>query len=755
MAALDDDPERIEAAIAAWERINERFDTTGQDDPDFIASQLRSALAVLLPDSFRESDDEATTARLVRQAIRTAGIQTMMAVTRATAVLANTLASTGNTGSAGVWLRVAEDGMDRWASDLEPEARATIQVGIENTYDQIRMITGESMELDLGDGSTPLTIFFATLAKLMAAYSDPARIAAALDAVKALRQMPMSITPEISALRLIIDALSHGLQTGDPLERFEGLKSVLPWVGQGSLDHLGSCAVLSMLVLIAAETGQIEKVAIGLAVLARQRARSGPPLLSWLVYGTTALSLDKLGRGEAAAMMAKLAAMHVIRALDDHVSNDAWLRVFEGRAAEILRVATSVLSHTGRIGEAEMLGHVRQARSGTGLPEIGLSPIERDWLESVEAAGDDIESGIVPALDAREGLRARLSPAPRVSVGAIGHALLVFRQDNDAMLCWVEQSSAPPIIIRLLVPARELFNLAFDLRNVIRKRTLGWRALAEAGWSALIEGPALHLRRDVKTLSIDAPDGLAMLPWAALSDGKCLLVERWALLRAVPGVSMASRPLPAHVRLTSFATTVAHDATMTPLGVNAAEESASVAVLAGGTSLVDGAFSASALRHALRTADIVHVASHFRMRHADLLKSDLLLGDGGLMTLSDLLAEDLSSIEMLIMSACGTAATGETIDGPRTVDALLIARGVGSVLGTLWPVDSGTMAAVIPRLVSLMAVGLGKADALAQLQREMLSGVLGGGEFAHPFYFAPLVVAGDSRAIPASSWLRR
>jgi len=206
---------------------------------------------------------------------------------------------------------------------------------------------------------------------------------------------------------------------------------------------------------------------------------------------------------------------------------------------------------------------------------------------------------------------------------------------------------------------------------------------------------------------------------------------------------------------------------------------------------------------------LVHVASHFFFRPGDGSRSFLLPGAGPPLTLSDLKERirPFDDVELLTLSACNTAAQRADADG-REIDgfAELAQRlGANAVLATLWPASDTSTPQLMSSFYRLRQAGGGmtKAEALREAQLDLLNGTLrirrprlpggrgatgepevevqivpppGGGEradndprrdtgqavfvdqrdavpyrkntakpFAHPYYWAPFVLFGNSR----------
>lgn len=112
-----------------------------------------------------------------------------------------------------------------------------------------------------------------------------------------------------------------------------------------------------------------------------------------------------------------------------------------------------------------------------------------------------------------------------------------------------------------------------------------------------------------------------------------------------------------------------------------------------------------------------------------------------LLELDDVLGLRLNA-QTVLLSACNTAA-GE--QGGAAMSGLVrgfFFAGTRSVLATHWAVESASAAAL--SVANFKAQGrLSRAEALRQAQLALIEGQLGGGRWAHPFYWAGYALFGD------------
>jgi CHAT domain-containing protein len=126
--------------------------------------------------------------------------------------------------------------------------------------------------------------------------------------------------------------------------------------------------------------------------------------------------------------------------------------------------------------------------------------------------------------------------------------------------------------------------------------------------------------------------------------------------------------------------------------------------------------------------------------------------DDGFLTASEIADLELPA-DFVALSACNTANlefTRVARDLPALSSAFAQA-GAHATLGTLWPVNSETGAAVVADVFARLAgPTVGPADALAEAQRAYLAAAPSPARL-HPRFWAPFIILGDGAAQPAGS----
>lgn len=259
--------------------------------------------------------------------------------------------------------------------------------------------------------------------------------------------------------------------------------------------------------------------------------------------------------------------------------------------------------------------------------------------------------------------------------------------------------------------------------------------------------------------SLDGP--LRHLPVAALYDGEHYLIEKYRM-----AVFSSVRPevtKPASWNALAFGVSKAHQANGVNFGALPGVPSELRAIVRGddsprgaipGIVKLDDQFTWSAAKGELQRQDhsVVHIASHFEVIRDRMASSFLLLGDGNVLSLSEIQNEkDLfHNVDLLALSACNTATEG---DG-REVDSLakiVQDEGAQTVLATLWAVNDPSTSELMGKFYALheSSPEMTKAEALRQAQLALLNGTTPAPKsprVSESGDFAALAVGGENRS---------
>jgi CHAT domain-containing protein len=146
-----------------------------------------------------------------------------------------------------------------------------------------------------------------------------------------------------------------------------------------------------------------------------------------------------------------------------------------------------------------------------------------------------------------------------------------------------------------------------------------------------------------------------------------------------------------------------------------------VAKLAGVTAVCGQNATRAAVLSSLRSAGIVHLATHAVFCGEAPLLSAFLLANGEQLSVCDLIGVD-SRCALIVASACETGQ-GRRTDGNDVlgIGRGLLACGAGAAVVTLWPVDDERTSALMIRLYERLLAGAPPSSALRDAQTSMLT----------------------------------
>lgn len=421
---------------------------------------------------------------------------------------------------------------------------------------------------------------------------------------------------------------------------------------------------------------------------------------------------------------------------------------------------------------AALREQIRQGREQSQAAREALSA-QRERIAKAYPAYADL---VTPTLPAPAALQKLMSP---------GEALLIVQPLEGATLTWLVAPGAPTRFAASAIGASGWADKVAQLRMALdlsagRAPTLPVPALHEV-WRELVA--PLQPGPDVKSLLVAADGALAAMPFAAAltaPEPGAFVARRVAVtqlpsagalfaLRRVAAPALAPKPLfgigdpqfksaakAGRAALGQGATR--YDAAwgfsygdIPPLPETRAELTALAKAL-GATPETDLLLGAAATREAVLAAPladrrIVAFATHGLMpgELPGISKPALALAAGAdassspLLELDDVLTLRLNA-QAVLLSACNTAA-GE--QGGAAMSGLVrgfFFAGSRSVLATHWSVETASAAALTAATFSASAP---RAEALRMAQLGMIEGKIGGGRWAHPFYWAGFALFGD------------
>jgi CHAT domain-containing protein len=179
--------------------------------------------------------------------------------------------------------------------------------------------------------------------------------------------------------------------------------------------------------------------------------------------------------------------------------------------------------------------------------------------------------------------------------------------------------------------------------------------------------------------------------------------------------------------------------------------------------LLGPAFTAAAVQELpLKNYRMLHFATHAMLQTDLACQAEPALvtsapagaasAQGAMLTASEIAGLKLDA-DVVLLSACnsggpGGSAPGESLSG---MARSFFYAGARSLLVTHWDVNDKVTAVLVTAALAYAKAdpGLGMAGALAAAQRRLLDKARTDvPELAHPFYWAPLALIGEGRAIP-------
>ena len=308
------------------------------------------------------------------------------------------------------------------------------------------------------------------------------------------------------------------------------------------------------------------------------------------------------------------------------------------------------------------------------------------------------------------------------------------------LVSWVVSSEGiePPIVQH--VDLRDLVADVTAFRRGLQSDRLD-RVLGARLWR-LIFGPVQSRLKKGETLILAADDVLHSLPFAALLNPNSgqLLIQDHPLVQ-VPSLSVHAelrrqslrrrKAFPAKNRRAVVVANPQFDSRRfnLPSLSDADLEGHSIAQrFPASVSLVGERATPSEVAESLVDAGLLHIAAHAQSNGTAPLMSYLLLApeddrDGRVFS-HDLLEWPLDSVNLVVLSACGTAQSGGSLGREDAVGLVwpLLARGVPTVVGSLWSVRDGQTRNLFDRFYDGVLSGIDPAQALRSAQLAQLKG---------------------------------
>ncbi len=256
-------------------------------------------------------------------------------------------------------------------------------------------------------------------------------------------------------------------------------------------------------------------------------------------------------------------------------------------------------------------------------------------------------------------------------------------------------------------------------------------------YSALI-APWIEDAHRVRRLVIVPHGSLHYLPFHAFYDGEAYLLQRFQI-SYLPGSSFLGLKQAAPARpIRSLV--MGH--TQNGRLLHIPNEIESVAAAVNAQAYMDQETTRQRFQEEAPPCHVIHIAAHGDFHPSNPLFSGLYLEDSLLTTL-DVFNLRLRA-SLVTLSACQTGRNlvggGDELFG---LTRAFLASGAASLILTLWPVEDETTTHLMRDLYSNLVNGQDKVVALQQAQCRLIEGNEGL-QTAHPYYWAPFFLVGDS-----------
>ncbi len=306
--------------------------------------------------------------------------------------------------------------------------------------------------------------------------------------------------------------------------------------------------------------------------------------------------------------------------------------------------------------------------------------------------------------------------------------VLIFLQRGDDL-----RVMRSPVDRRQLVADRQRFFQQLEVGVEPSRLEATARSLAAA-----LLSPVTGELESGRPLEIVADDVLAGLPFHLLpvlpAPASTPLLERYVVSY---GTDLRRPEAPSRARGAVgplLAIGFGASSTELPALPQAEEEARQVAALHGATPLLGGQASAAAVMAALPRAEAVHVAAHLVVDELQPMASYLALsGDGGRLTIGQLMRAKGEGLRLLYLSACeGGRSFNGASHGLSSLAQAFTDQGIEATVLSLWPLDDATGAEMALAFHRRLLDGASPAEALQAAQLALRD--------RHPQLWAGLVV---------------
>lgn len=511
--------------------------------------------------------------------------------------------------------------------------------------------------------------------------------------------------------------------------------------------HLASLAPDESATLIAEAEDIVESIAL--------------PHLQWRLLHAQAQQCRRIGAGEKARELLE-AAIDIISAMRDRVGADgARLSFLQGRDQVYVDLIDTYLEQ-GRLRSAYALADAwraptlldrmdgRVAASAVREASAELNSVYGQISAAPTGAVDTLRTRareLERQLDLNHGERRptrsemvqRVSPTvhPVITYQLIGDEIVAFVECGEDIEVVRSMSSAKSVSLLLeqleqhnawlaggLLGTPQVTQLAASARDLAR-------SLYEELLDPLLTGAVFDALVATERLTVVPQGVLSRVPFGALHDGRCHLIERCAVdtipSRAAAVMLQGTRNAPDFSTLV-FAVGDSY------IGHVDTEADAVVAMSPRSEVRRNDRASVDDFKRLASHHDVLHVSCHGIHRPDSPWFSALKFGDGWL-TASEVGGLDLSG-QLVVLSACESGR--QSIRGSELLGLPwgFLAAGAAATVVNLWPTDDQSAAALMSAFYRHLVQDCEATDALRSAQLEVLE------QRPHPYFWASTTIVG-------------
>ncbi|MBD2459957.1 tetratricopeptide repeat protein [Oscillatoria sp. FACHB-1407] len=332
---------------------------------------------------------------------------------------------------------------------------------------------------------------------------------------------------------------------------------------------------------------------------------------------------------------------------------------------------------------------------------------------------------------------------------------------EDRLEVVVVLPNSPPVRHTVAVTQPELETAIRDFRQYLTQRTNRRMAPAQQLYDWLIRPIAADLHQaGVETLLYAADGQLRYIPLAALHDGEQWLVERFTI-NQITAASLTNFESSREPNLRVLAGAYSDRQLVYEFAIGdrqfafnglefaGSEVEAIASTIPQTTTFLNRDFSRAKVEPQLEDYTVIHLATHAEFVRGVPEESFILFGNGDRLSLRELSGLSLPNVDLVVLSACRTAVSGELGNGEELLGFgyQMQQTGADAAIASLWYVNDGGTQMLMTAFYAALQQGMSEADALRQAQMTLINSDSESASttqrLTHPYYWAPFILIGN------------